>query len=150
MGIEPSAPPAASRSLPPPAWCFQARLQHEWSNKVERSRAQSAAHWRVVQPNACYIRGSQSESEPGLKERTHKVYSRVERGKTEGIKQRAGRCHEGHAIAHSPEPPHTNPTRPTGTCEQGAEPLKPCPTKWSVACRQRHPVPPAPQQTAAA
>eukprot|EP00955_Chlamydomonas_euryale_P038161 351012-Chlamydomonas_euryale.AAC.12 len=23
------------------------------------------------------------------------------------MKQRAGRCHKGHAIAHGPEPPHT-------------------------------------------
>eukprot|EP00955_Chlamydomonas_euryale_P021777 229897-Chlamydomonas_euryale.AAC.10 len=44
----------------------------------------------------------------------------------EGIKQRAGHCHKGHAIAYGPEPPHTpppgNPTR-----GPGIEPLKPYP-----------------------
>eukprot|EP00955_Chlamydomonas_euryale_P061503 358057-Chlamydomonas_euryale.AAC.4 len=49
------------------------------------------------------------------RERTHEGYARVERSKTEGIKQRVGRCHKGHAIAHGIEPPHTNPTPPTGT-----------------------------------
>eukprot|EP00955_Chlamydomonas_euryale_P105029 365608-Chlamydomonas_euryale.AAC.23 len=33
----------------------------------------------------------------------------------ERIKQRAGRCNEGHTTAHGPEPPNTNPTTPTGT-----------------------------------
>eukprot|EP00955_Chlamydomonas_euryale_P051346 354857-Chlamydomonas_euryale.AAC.30 len=39
-------------------------------------------------------------------------YACVERSKTQGIKQRAGRL--GHATAHGPEPPHTNPTRQPG------------------------------------
>eukprot|EP00955_Chlamydomonas_euryale_P063697 358750-Chlamydomonas_euryale.AAC.3 len=39
----------------------------------------------------------------------------LERSKAEGIKQRAGRCHKGNAIAHGPEPRHTNPAPPTGT-----------------------------------
>eukprot|EP00955_Chlamydomonas_euryale_P056445 356420-Chlamydomonas_euryale.AAC.2 len=33
-------------------------------------------------------------------ERTHEGHASVERSKAEGIKQRAGHCHEGHAIAH--------------------------------------------------
>eukprot|EP00955_Chlamydomonas_euryale_P050118 354465-Chlamydomonas_euryale.AAC.3 len=55
-------------------------------------------------------------------ERTHEGYAcvrtntHVERSKAQGIKQRAGRCHKGHATAHGPEPPHINPTPPTRTC----------------------------------
>eukprot|EP00955_Chlamydomonas_euryale_P074745 362120-Chlamydomonas_euryale.AAC.6 len=37
-------------------------------------------------------------------ERTHGGYACVERSKAEGIKQRGGCCHKGHAIAHGPEP----------------------------------------------
>eukprot|EP00955_Chlamydomonas_euryale_P012275 131977-Chlamydomonas_euryale.AAC.2 len=48
---------------------------------------------------------SQSHS---YRERTHDGYACVERSKAEGIKQRAGRCHNGHAIAHGPEPPLDN------------------------------------------
>eukprot|EP00955_Chlamydomonas_euryale_P113355 366212-Chlamydomonas_euryale.AAC.19 len=51
-------------------------------------------------------------------ERAHKGYACVERSKTEGIKQRAGRRHKGHAAVHSPEPPHTKPTPPTRTGHQ--------------------------------
>eukprot|EP00955_Chlamydomonas_euryale_P080186 363391-Chlamydomonas_euryale.AAC.6 len=53
---------------------------------------------------------SQSQS---YRERTHKGYACVEHSMAEGIKQRAGHCQKGHAIADGPEPPHTNPTRPT-------------------------------------
>eukprot|EP00955_Chlamydomonas_euryale_P078948 363222-Chlamydomonas_euryale.AAC.6 len=48
------------------------------------------------------------------RERTHEGNACVECSKTEGIKQRAGRCHRGNATACSPEPPHTNPTPPPG------------------------------------
>eukprot|EP00955_Chlamydomonas_euryale_P044187 352826-Chlamydomonas_euryale.AAC.2 len=39
----------------------------------------------------------------------------VQRSKTEGMKQRAGRCHKGNATAHGPEQPHTNAIPPTRT-----------------------------------
>jgi len=57
-------------------------------------------------------RKSQSQS---CRERTHKGFACVARCKAEGIKQRVGRCHKGHAIAHGPQPPHINPTPPTDT-----------------------------------
>eukprot|EP00955_Chlamydomonas_euryale_P002363 25681-Chlamydomonas_euryale.AAC.4 len=60
------------------------------SNHYDLSRSQSPSHWKW----------------------THRGYARVERSKAERIKQRVGRCHRGHAIAHGPEPPHTNPTPP--------------------------------------
>eukprot|EP00955_Chlamydomonas_euryale_P062227 358313-Chlamydomonas_euryale.AAC.12 len=59
---------------------------------------------------------SQSQSQSDFyRERTHEGFTCDERSKAEGIKQGAGRCHKGHAVAHGPEPPHTNPAPSTGT-----------------------------------
>eukprot|EP00955_Chlamydomonas_euryale_P018929 201872-Chlamydomonas_euryale.AAC.7 len=55
---------------------------------------------------------SQSQSQ-SYRERTHEGYACVERSEVEGINQRAGRCHKGHAIVQGPEPPPTNPTPPS-------------------------------------
>eukprot|EP00955_Chlamydomonas_euryale_P090195 364520-Chlamydomonas_euryale.AAC.3 len=85
----------------------------------------------------------------GYRERTHEGYACVKRSKTEGIKQRAGRCHKGNATAHGPEPPHTTPTLPTGTSGPGAELPKLYLAKWSMACRPFHPVPPVLERTTA-
>eukprot|EP00955_Chlamydomonas_euryale_P006709 71254-Chlamydomonas_euryale.AAC.7 len=51
---------------------------------------------------------SQSQSQ-SCRECTHDGYACVERIMTEKIRQRAGRCHKGHATVHGLEPPHTNP-----------------------------------------
>eukprot|EP00955_Chlamydomonas_euryale_P063858 358804-Chlamydomonas_euryale.AAC.1 len=51
------------------------------------------------------------------REQTHEGYACVEHSMAEGIKQRAGHCHKGYAIAYGLEVPYTNPTtitRPTG------------------------------------
>eukprot|EP00955_Chlamydomonas_euryale_P068756 360210-Chlamydomonas_euryale.AAC.14 len=57
-------------------------------------------------------RKSETQSQ-GYRERIREGNACVEGSKAEGIKQRAGCCHKGHAIAHGPEPPHTHPTPPT-------------------------------------
>eukprot|EP00955_Chlamydomonas_euryale_P110171 365984-Chlamydomonas_euryale.AAC.6 len=56
-----------------------------------------------------------TKASEGLGERTYEGYDCVERSMAEGIKQQAGRCHARHAIAHGPEPPHTNPIPPAMT-----------------------------------
>eukprot|EP00955_Chlamydomonas_euryale_P102064 365390-Chlamydomonas_euryale.AAC.23 len=57
---------------------------------------------------------NQSQSQT-FRELTHKGYACVERSMAKGIKQRAGHCHKGQAIAYGPEPSHINPTPPTRT-----------------------------------
>eukprot|EP00955_Chlamydomonas_euryale_P080510 363429-Chlamydomonas_euryale.AAC.28 len=84
------------------------------------------------------------------RERTHEGCACIERSKTDGMKQWAGRCHAGHATAPSPEPPHTSPNPPTRTKELSAELQQLYPATWSVVCRQLRQVPPALQQTTAA
>eukprot|EP00955_Chlamydomonas_euryale_P100762 365303-Chlamydomonas_euryale.AAC.49 len=54
--------------------------------------------------------GSESESE--LQGARPRKITCVERSKADGIKQRTGCCHRGHAIAHGPEsPPDGSPCR---------------------------------------
>eukprot|EP00955_Chlamydomonas_euryale_P078852 363211-Chlamydomonas_euryale.AAC.8 len=55
------------------------------------------------------------------KERTHKPEACVEQSKTEGMKKRAGRRHQGYATVRGPEPPHTNATLRTRAREPGTQ-----------------------------
>eukprot|EP00955_Chlamydomonas_euryale_P117740 366494-Chlamydomonas_euryale.AAC.10 len=66
---------------------------------------------RLTQWHVPWRGRSQSQS---YRERTHEEHACIERSMAKGINQRAGRCHKGHAIAFSPEPPHTHPNLRTG------------------------------------
>eukprot|EP00955_Chlamydomonas_euryale_P007413 78739-Chlamydomonas_euryale.AAC.2 len=81
---------------------------------------------------ANYVKHVACDSQ-SYRERTHDGYSCVERSKTEGVKQRAGRCHKGNATAHAPEPPHTDTSPTTRTSGLSAELPKPGQRHWG--CR---------------
>eukprot|EP00955_Chlamydomonas_euryale_P016684 178030-Chlamydomonas_euryale.AAC.19 len=79
-------------------------------------------------------RGSQSDCQ-GYRERTHEGNDCVERSKAERIKQRVGRYHKGHAVAHGPKLPHTNPTPPHRTVSCSMRYRCSCQISW---CKGYH------------
>eukprot|EP00955_Chlamydomonas_euryale_P044899 353000-Chlamydomonas_euryale.AAC.3 len=92
--------------------CARAAAQSQSQNYRERTRE----GWACVRTQTGVTTGGKSQSHSqSCRERTHERHACVERSKAEGFKQRAGRCHKRHAIAHGPEPPHSHPTTPTRT-----------------------------------
>eukprot|EP00955_Chlamydomonas_euryale_P034411 349785-Chlamydomonas_euryale.AAC.4 len=71
--------------------------------------------WLPLVGRAAYAYALSMSQSQSYRERTHEGYAYVERSVADGIKQRAGHCHKGHATAYGPEPLHTNPTPPAGT-----------------------------------
>eukprot|EP00955_Chlamydomonas_euryale_P069516 360479-Chlamydomonas_euryale.AAC.2 len=118
------------------------RWRHWWRRRMLSSASSPSAYQSPIRcmfhhkaRSDFYCQSQQSQSYRGW---TREGYACVERSKTEAVRLLAGRYHKGHATAHGPEPPHTNPIQPTGTqsCQRSILPHGAWPADHATQARQ--------------